>query len=262
MIATEPNFIQLLVIAIVQGLTEYLPISSSSHLILVSKVMNWQDQGLVIDIAAHGGSLFAVLWYFKQELIKLFKGQNWGLFNKLLFASIPLALFGFVFKDFIENNLRSNTIVFAVSSVLFGLFLYVSDWIQKRKTGEKKPKKVTTKQAVIIGFAQVCALIPGASRSGVTMSAAMSMGFNRTKAANFSFLMAIPALLMTTAYGVLKLIKEPTEYNLVGVAIVFLCSFISSLLSIKLFLKMIEQIPISVFLWYRIALAVLIITII
>ena len=257
----ETNIIQWLVLAIVQGLTEYLPISSSAHLILISKVMNWSDQGLVMDIAAHGGSLIAVLWYFKEELIKLFTGKNWDLFTKLALASIPLAIFGYVFKDFIENNLRSNTFVFAISSIVFGVLLYLSDIVQKRKKRENKPQEVKLKQAIAIGFAQVCALIPGASRSGVTMTAAMSMGFDRTKAANFSFLMAIPALLMTTAYGFLKLIKEPSEYNVLGVTIVFLVSFLTSLLSIKLFLKLIEQIPISVFLWYRIALAILIITI-
>lgn len=257
---TEPNLIQWLVLAIIQGLTEYLPISSSAHLILVSKWMSWQDQGLVMDIAAHGGSLLAVLWYFKAELKKLFIGKNWDLFIKLALASVPLAVFGYVFKDYIENSLRSNTLVFAVSSIVFGLLLYLSDIVQKNKTTQSKPKKINLKQAVIIGFAQVCALIPGASRSGVTMSAAMGMGFNRTKAANFSFLMAIPALLMTTAYGVLKLIKEPSDYHVMGIIIVFTVSFITSLLSIKLFLKLIEQIPISVFLWYRIGLAVLIIT--
>ncbi len=256
----DPNYIQWIVLAIIQGLTEYLPISSSAHLILVSKWMNWQDQGLVMDIAAHGGSLLAVLWYFKEEIKKLFTGKNWSLFIKLLLASIPLAVFGYIFKDYIENSLRSNTLVFAVSSIIFGFLLYVSDRVQKNQPPQTKPIKIKLKQAIAIGFVQVFALIPGASRSGVTMSAAMAMGFDRTKAANFSFLMAIPALLMTTAYGFLKLIKEPGDYHLMGTATVFVVSFTASLLSIKLFLKLIEQIPISIFLWYRIGLAILIIT--
>lgn len=254
----EANVIQWLVLALIQGLTEYLPISSSAHLILVSEVMGWKDQGLMMDIAAHGGSLVAVIWYFKKEIVKLFQGKNWKLFNQLALASVPLALFGYMFKDFIETNMRSNTIVFAISSVVFGVILYLTDLIQKKKNTETKPKAFSIKQAFVVGLAQVCALIPGASRSGVTMSAAMAMGFNRTKAASFSFLMAIPALLMTTSYGLLKLIKEPSEYNTAGVAVVFAVSFIASLLSIKLFLKLIEQIPISIFLWYRIALAILI----
>jgi undecaprenyl-diphosphatase len=255
----ETNIIQWLVLALIQGITEYLPISSSAHLILVSKIMNWQDQGLVMDIAAHGGSLIAVLWYFKEELKKLLLGNNWPLFNKLLLASIPLACVGFLMKDFIENNLRTNAMIFAVSSIVFGLLLYLSDAVQQKTNKGQKPKKVNTKQALYIGVAQVFALIPGASRSGVTMSAAMLMGFSRTKAASFSFLLAIPALLMTTAYGFLKLISEPTEYSLMGVMVVFSVSFLTSLLSIRLFLKLIEKTPISVFVWYRILLAILII---
>ena len=252
----ETNFIQWLLLALIQGLTEYLPISSSAHLILVSKVMGWKDQGLVIDIAAHGGSLIAVMWYFKKELGKLFLGNNWPLFNKLALASIPLALFGFIFADYIENNLRSPQIiaqVIAVSSIVFGLLLYVSDKISRKR---RLPKQnINTKQATFIGLSQIFALIPGASRSGVTMSAAMVLGFSRTKAAEFSFLLAIPALLMTTAYGILKMVKQPEEYNIIGVTTVFVVSFLSSLLSIKGFLKVIEKVSISVFVWYRLFLA-------
>lgn len=251
----ETNFIQWLVLALIQGLTEYLPISSSAHLILISKIMHWQDQGLVMDIAAHGGSLLAVMWYFKAEIIKLFQGKNWQLFNKLALASIPLAVIGFLFADFIENNLRSPLVI-AISSVVFGIVLYITDMMQKNST--ENPKEIKYKQSLLIGFSQALALIPGASRSGVTMSAAMALGFNRTKAANFSFLLAIPALLMTTSYGFLKLYQEPTEYNILGIITVSSISFLASLLSIKLFLKLIEKISISVFVWYRVILAALI----
>jgi len=252
----ETNFIQWLVLALIQGLTEYLPISSSAHLILVSKIMQWPDQGLVMDIAAHGGSLVAVMWYFKTEIIKLFQGKNWNLFKYLALATLPLGLVGFLFADFIESNLRSPLVI-AISSVVFGLLLYLSDVIGKAK--RQTEKEITTKHAIIIGFTQVLALIPGASRSGVTMSAAMAQGFSRTKAAKFSFLLAIPALLMTTAYGVLKVVKNPEDFNMVGVFTVLVVSFLSSLLSIKLFLKVIENISISIFVWYRIILAALII---
>ncbi len=252
----ETNFIQWLVLALIQGITEYLPISSSAHLILVSKIMKWPDQGLVMDIAAHGGSLMAVIWYFKNEIIKLFQGKNWTLFTQLVLASIPLALIGYTFASSIEQNLRSPMVI-AISSIVFGVLLYVSDKIQKNK--EQNNKEIGTKSAIIIGLSQVFALIPGASRSGVTMSAAMSMGFDRTKAARFSFLLAIPALLMTTAYGFLKLYKEPSEYNIIGVFTVLIISFLASLLSIKLFLKLINKISIASFMWYRFALAILII---
>jgi undecaprenyl-diphosphatase len=196
------------------------------------------------------------MWYFKAELVKLFQGENWKLFNQLAIASIPLALMGYIFADFIENNLRSPLVI-ACSSIVFGLVLYASDLIGKSK--KKKPKVMGTKHAILIGLSQIFALIPGASRSGVTMSAAMAQGFSRTKAAQFSFLLAIPALLMTTAYGVLKTIKQPEEYNLMGVTTVLIVSFLASLVSIKIFLKLIEKISLTVFVWYRILLAVLII---
>ncbi|MFK8012249.1 MAG: undecaprenyl-diphosphate phosphatase [Marinicellaceae bacterium] len=251
----ETTFIQWLVLAIVQGITEYLPISSSAHLILISKIMQWPDQGLIMDIAAHGGSLLAVLWYFKEEILKLFKGKNWPLFFQLSLASIPLAIVGYTFANSIEVYLRTP-IVIALSSTVFGILLYYSDRIQKRKPNKNK---ITIKTAFIIGLAQVFALIPGASRSGVTMTAAMSMGFDRTKAARFSFLLAIPALLMTTSYGFLKLVQEPSDYNLLGVITVLIVSFLASLLSIKLFLNLINRISMAAFMWYRILLGLLII---
>jgi len=251
----EITFIQWLVLAFIQGITEYLPISSSAHLILVSELMGWPDQGLVMDIAAHGGSLMAVIWFFKEEIIKLFKGKNWELFFQLSLASIPLALTGYLFANSIEQNLRSPIII-AISSIVFGIFLYISDIIQKKKSDSRG---IGYKAAIIIGLSQAFALIPGASRSGVTMTAAMLMGFDRIKAAKFSFLLAIPALLMTTAYGGLKLYKEPSEYNLLGVSVVLIVSFLASLLSIKLFLNLINKISMASFMWYRIALGVLII---
>ncbi len=222
--------------------------------------MDWEDQGLVMDIAAHGGSLIAVMWYFKTEIAKLFQGNNWSLFNKLALASIPLAITGYLLADFIEINLRSHSsTVIAISSIVFGLLLYWADTISKAQKREaQKTQKVGLNQAYIIGLSQVFALIPGASRSGVTMSAAMALGFSRTKAAEFSFLLAIPALLMTTGYGILKVLKQPEDYNILGVLTVFVVSFISSLFSIKIFLKVIEKISISIFVWYRILLAVVI----
>jgi undecaprenyl-diphosphatase len=122
----ESNYSQWILLALLQGITEYLPVSSSAHLVLLSKIVGWKDQGLVMDIAAHSGSLVAVMWYFKEELSKLFTGNNWPLFNKLLLASIPLGLCGYLFAGFIEENLRSP-IVIAFASIFFGiLFILVT----------------------------------------------------------------------------------------------------------------------------------------
>ena len=245
------ELIQWLVLALVQGITEYLPVSSSAHLILVPAIMDWKDQGLMMDIAAHGGSLLAVMWYFKKEILELLTGQKNKLFIQLVIATIPLALIGVLTAGFIENNLRSPAII-AISSIIFGVVLFLSEKLAKSKN------EITTKNAFLIGVGQVLALIPGASRSGVTMTTAMLQGYSKTQAAKFSFLLAIPALLMTTAYGALKVYQNPEEYNPTGFLIVLVLSFITSLISIKLFLKLIEKIKMCYFMWYRIILGALI----
>ena len=245
------ELIQWLVLALVQGITEYLPVSSSAHLILVPAIMDWKDQGLMMDIAAHGGSLLAVMWYFKKEILELLTGQKNKLFIQLVIATIPLALIGVLTAGFIENNLRSPAII-AISSIIFGVVLFLSEKLAKSKN------EITTKNAFLIGVGQVLALIPGASRSGVTMTTAMLQGYSKTQAAKFSFLLAIPALLMTTAYGVLKVYQNPEEYNPTGFLIVLVLSFITSLISNKLFLKLIEKIKMCYFMWYRILLGALI----
>ena len=245
------ELIQWLVLALVQGITEYLPVSSSAHLILVPAIMDWKDQGLMMDIAAHGGSLLAVMWYFKKEILELLTGQKNKLFIQLVIATIPLALIGVLTAGFIENNLRSPAII-AISSIIFGVVLFLSEKLAKSKN------EITTKNAFLIGVGQVLALIPGASRSGVTMTTAMLQGYSKTQAAKFSFLLAIPALLMTTAYGALKVYQNPEEYNPTGFLIVLVLSFITSLISIKLFLKLIEKIKMCYFMWYRILLGALI----
>ena len=245
------ELIQWLVLAIVQGITEYLPVSSSAHLILVPAIMDWKDQGLMMDIAAHGGSLLAVMWYFKKEILELLTGQKNKLFIQLIIATVPLALVGVLAAGYIEENLRSPTII-AISSIVFGVILFLSEKLAKSNN------EITTKNAFLIGIGQVLALIPGASRSGVTMTTAMLQGYSKTQAAKFSFLLAIPALLMTTAYGALKVYQNPEEYNPTGFLIVLVLSFITSLISIKLFLKLIEKIKMSYFMWYRIILGALI----
>lgn len=245
------ELIQWLVLAIVQGITEYLPVSSSAHLILVPAIMDWKDQGLMMDIAAHGGSLLAVMWYFKKEILELLTGQKNKLFIQLIIATVPLALVGVLAAGYIEENLRSPTII-AISSIVFGVILFLSEKLAKSNN------EITTKNAFLIGIGQVLALIPGASRSGVTMTTAMLQGYSKTQAAKFSFLLAIPALLMTTAYGTLKVYQNPEEYNPTGFIIILVLSFISSLISIKLFLKLIEKIKMSYFMWYRIILGALI----
>ena len=246
----QASYYQWIFLSLIQGLTEYLPVSSSAHLVLSSKLMGWKDQGLMIDIAAHSGSLLAVMWYFKQELIEILKGNNSSLFYQLTIATTPIAIIGFLLADFIEMYLRSPVVI-AYASIFFGVLLYLAD-----RFVPKQDKPITNKSALLLGFSQVLALIPGASRAGVTMTSAMAQGYRKKQSAHFSFLMAIPVLLMTTAYVGLKIIKSPQEVDISAVLIVSTISFFASLFSIKLFLKWIEKISMLYFMWYRVALGI------
>ncbi len=245
------DFLQWVILALVQGLTEFLPISSSAHLILASKFAGWQDQGLVMDIAAHFGSLLAVIWYYRKDVLDLLTGKDWPLFQQLLFASIPIAITGFLFADYIDNYLR-GVLVIASSSALFGVLL----WFTQRYS---KNQPLDLKSALIIGLAQCLALIPGASRSGITMTAGMVLGLSKATAAKFSFLLAIPAILMTTTYGVLKLIQAPQSYDLAGVFTLVTLSFFAAWFCIHWFMKYIQKIDFVWFMHYRILLAILIV---
>lgn len=244
------DFLQWLVLALVQGLTEFLPISSSAHLILVGKFAGWQDQGLVMDIAAHFGSLLAVLLYYRKDIIGLLSGKDWPLFKQLLIASIPIALVGFLLAGLIDENLRSVWVI-AVASAVFGVLLWLAQkWANNQQLNLKK--------SLLIGLAQCLALIPGASRSGVTMTAAMALGLSKSHAAKFSFLLAIPAILMTTAYGGLKLIQNPQAYDFTGIITIAGLGFLSAWFCIHWFMKFIEKINFIWFMYYRILLAILI----
>ncbi|MCX7552725.1 undecaprenyl-diphosphate phosphatase [Marinicella sp. S1101] len=242
--------LQWVVLALVQGLTEFLPISSSAHLILASQFAGWQDQGLVMDIAAHFGSLLAVIWYYRKDVLSLLTGQDWPLFQQILLASIPLAMTGLLFADFIDSHLRAAWVI-AAASVIFGVLL----WFSQRHSSNKT---LDLKAALIIGFAQCLALIPGASRSGVTMTAGMALGLSKTAAAKFSFLLAIPAILMVSAYGALKLLQTPQSYDITGVITITSLSFLAAWLCIHFFMKFIQKIDFIWFMHYRILLALLI----
>ncbi len=244
------EFLQWVVLALVQGLTEFLPISSSAHLILASEFAGWQDQGLVMDIAAHFGSLLAVILYYRQDIIKLLTGQDWPLFSQIFLASIPIAVAGLILATFIENNLREVWVIAAASAV-FGVLLWYSQKFSRQQA-------LNFKSALIIGLAQCLALIPGASRSGVTITAGMALGLSKDKAAKFSFLLAIPAILMTTAYGGLKIYNSPTTFNFTAVFTIVTLSFLSAWLCIHWFMKYIQKIDFMWFMHYRILLAILI----
>ena len=197
------NIFQVLIISIIQGVTEFLPVSSSAHLNLLSNLFGFREEELLINISAHVGSLFAVIFFFKKEIINF--GKNQKLFFRIILASLPLFFFGYLIVHYnLIPELRTYKII-GWTTVIFAIFLYLAD---KFKTTLNIKKNFTTKNAVIIGFLQVLALIPGVSRSGIIITGARILNFKREDAAKISFLMSVPALAGTGIFGLYALVVQ------------------------------------------------------
>jgi undecaprenyl-diphosphatase len=263
------DLIQLIVLSLIQGITEFLPVSSSAHLILVPLLAEWQDQGLAIDVAAHFGSLFAVVYYFRKDISRIiFAGINSivkkefseidsKLFWYLVVASIPVLISGFLLRDIVSNYLRDPLII-AAASIGFGLLLWYADVTGKRI---RQINSLSMRDAIIIGLAQALALVPGTSRSGITMTAALMLGLDRKSAARFSFLMAVPIILAAGSYESLKLIQMDAVVDITNFMITAFLSAISALLSIHIFLKFLDKIGMLPFVIYRVVLGIVLIVI-
>lgn len=255
------DLLQIVVLALVQGLTEFLPISSSAHLILVPVLVGWEDQGLAFDVAVHVGTLSAVVFYFRHELIKMTADwfaslkQRKAVGDSLLawaviIGTIPAGAIGFLIKDYEETVLRSPLII-AGATIAFGILLFVADKMGRRMRDEHS---LSLFDILFIGFAQALALIPGTSRSGITITAALLIGLTREAAARFSFLLSIPLIV---AGGLLKT-KDLLEAQ-AGVdwnAILFgaTISGITAYLCIHFFLKLLDRIGMTPFVVYRLLL--------
>jgi undecaprenyl-diphosphatase len=243
-----------LVLGLVQGLTEFIPVSSSGHLVIFHEILGTNNDSLAFDVALHVGTLIALLIYFRKDVWQLIK--NLHLKNKdgrlarlLLVSTIPAALAGFLFGDAIDENLRSPMVV-VITLTVVGVVMLLAERIAQ----PKEEKEVTTKQGMSVGFAQVLALIPGVSRSGVTMTAGRLVGMGRVQAARYSFLLAIP-IIAGSALGVA--VTENGAFDQMGaeVLIGMLAAFVSGLLAIKFLLKVIGQVGLKPFAYYRFALA-------
>ncbi len=255
------DIIQITVLALVQGLTEFLPISSSAHLILVPVLTDWPDQGLAFDVAVHVGTLSAVMLYFRREIVTMtrewfgsFMGKGLTPDAKLAWAviigTIPAGLAGVLLKDFIEVHLR-DPLVIAWATFGFALLLWWADYFGRR---ERDEHAITWKDVAVIGFAQALALIPGTSRSGITMTAGLGLGLTRQAAARFSFLLSIPIILAAGGFQALDLAREPAGAQwdvLIQGAVI---SGVSAYLCIHFFLKLLERIGMLPFVLYRLAL--------
>ncbi len=257
------DWLQVVVLALLQGLTEFLPVSSSAHLILVPALTGWPDQGLAFDVALHFGSLFAVLLYFRRDLIGM--TASWGrsvatrqlddnarLAWGVVFATIPVGLAGLAFKDQIELYLRSPFYL-AMGLVFFGLLLGWADW---RHRGDRSESQMTWKDVLIIGCAQALALIPGTSRAGITITAALFLGLNREAASRFSFLLSIPVILLACLLKTRDLIEEQVSVDWLAMGLGVLVSAVSAFLCIHYFLVFIKRIGMQPFVIYRILLGI------
>jgi undecaprenyl-diphosphatase len=258
---------QAVVLAVVQGLTEFLPVSSSGHLVLMPRLLGWADQGLAFDVAVHVGTLLAVLLYFRRDLLPLMRGLlRWlsgdrqdaqgRLAVNLLLGTIPVGLVGLFFNKWIEAHLRSPFVI-AFQMAVFGIVLWLVDRYGRRSRGELE---VTVPQAMLIGLGQALALVPGTSRSGITMTMGLLSGLTREAAARFAFLLAIPGI---GAAGVLEGLKVatgavatvPVNEMLIGMSVSALVGFAC----IHVFLRFITRIGFTPFLWYRLVLAAVVV---
>ncbi|MDO6692909.1 undecaprenyl-diphosphate phosphatase [Aliiglaciecola sp. 3_MG-2023] len=252
---------EIIVLAIIQGITEFLPISSSAHLILPSELLGWQNQGLAFDVAVHVGSLLAVMIYFRADIARMMVAWLQSGFSKqqsddsklawwVILATIPAVVIGFVAKDLIEEYARS-ALVIAFTTIVFGLLLWYADVTGKLT---KNIYQLTWKNALFIGIAQAIALIPGTSRSGITMTAGLMLGMNRESAARFSFLLSIPVILGAGLLATLDLLQADTAVDWEALFYGIGLSFISAYACIFLFLSWISKIGMLPFVIYRLVL--------
>lgn len=258
------SWVQVFWLAVVQGLSEFLPISSSAHLILMPQLFGWPDQGLAFDVAIHIGTLLAVIIYFRRDIWLMTRDWSTSIVHRqptsnsrlawaVIFATIPAVIVGLIINNGFEDAIR-DPILIAITTISFGALLWWSDVKGKR---ERDETTLSYKDISIIGLAQALSLIPGVSRSGITITAGLMIGLTREAAARFSFLLSIPIIF---GAGLLKL-KDLLESTypvywdiLIGGA---LLSFISSYLIVTLFLKWISRIGMAPFAWYRFALGLL-----
>ncbi|PCI20201.1 MAG: undecaprenyl-diphosphatase [Piscirickettsiaceae bacterium] len=255
------DFEQILSLGLLQGLTEFLPISSSAHLILLPLIFGWEDQGLAFDVAVHVGTLVAVVSYFRKDIVRLIKSWFASVFRRqhtvdsklawyVIVGTIPVGIAGLLFGDYVETTLRSPVVI-AIATIVFGLLLWWSDVVGKRTRVEQG---LTIKDAVIIGLFQVLALIPGTSRSGITMTGGLFLGLSREACARFSFLLSVPLIFLSGSLKTVELVNSSLLVDWFSIIVGTVISALSAFLCIALFLKALEKIGMLPFVIYRLLL--------
>ena len=250
------NIIEITILSLVQGISEFLPISSSAHLIVVSTLYEFQSSSLLIDVSLHLGSLLAIILFFRQDLFDIKNHQK--LLSLIILGSIPLIVVGYILYKTEYIYILRDIKVIAWSTLIFGIILYIAD---KSKFDKKISSNLNLKTILYIGFFQTLALIPGVSRAGITITAARIFRFNRFDSSKISFLLAIPALMGASILGLKDIINQNFEFNyLVFIAISL--SFVFSYFTIKFFLEYINKFSLNIFVVYRIIVAIILFIII
>ena len=250
------NIIEVLILSAIQGISEFLPISSSAHLILISSLYEFKSSSLLIDISLHLGSLVAIVYYFKEELLNINKNKR--LISLIIIGSIPLIIFGYIlYTTELIYSLR-NIETIAWTTLIFAVVLYIAD---KSRFDKKISTNLNIQSILFIGIMQILSLIPGVSRAGITITAARILKFNRVDSSKISFLLSIPALAGASVLSLKDILNQPTEFNyLVIIAIIF--SFIFSFLTVKYFLIFINKFSMNAFVIYRIIIALVLFSLI
>ena len=244
--------IEIFILALIQGITEFLPVSSSSHLIIFSNYLNFQNESLTIDVCVHIGSFFAVLAYFHKDIFNFI--ENKKLLIKIVLSSIPVMILGFLLvQTNIIQELRNLKII-GWTTIIFGILLFISDKFNLEKSIEKN---FSFQSAIIIGLFQMMSLIPGVSRSGITITAARLLNFKRYDSAKISFLLSIPTLAAVSVFGLNDLISSKSLNFTIMNLTAILFSFLFSLITIKYFLRFIKRFSLNLFVIYRIILGLI-----
>ena len=249
--------VEILILATIQGISEFLPVSSTAHLVLFSQYYEFSNQNLLIDISLHLGSLIAIIFYFRKDLVNFV--QNKSFLIKILLGTIPIIPVGYIlYQTGLINSLRSLEVI-GWMSLIFAILLYISD---KFKITKKIDIEFTNRSAIIIGLFQILALIPGVSRSGITITSGRLLGFSRFDSAKISFFLSIPTLGAASLLGIYSIYKEgSTELNFLAIiAVIF--SFIFSYFTIALFLNFIKKFSLNIFIIYRIILSLFLLAVV
>jgi undecaprenyl-diphosphatase len=257
------DIIHVVVLAVLQGIVEFLPISSSGHLILVPALLGWPDQGLAFDIAVHLGTLVAVIAYFRSELIGLARAafargdRDFALAWSLVLASVPVGVAGLAMADLVDGVLRSPAVV-AATTAGFGILLWVADYFGR---GSRSEHELGLRRAMLIGLGQALAVVPGTSRSGITMTVGLAVGMSRAATARFSFLLSIPAIGMAASWETYQLAVSPEPVIWGTLVLAAVLSAATAFAAIAVFLRLIERVGMWGFALYRLALAALIVVV-